>query len=313
VAEKSEGTASENKEDVPDKNTPKQELVPDSVPTDSKPISCLRSPSCASLLPSLIFTHGAGGGLSAPATMNFARGYATTGSPIVCFQGSMNLKARTNMFATVLAHYENNSEQLESTSKIVAFGGRSMGARAAVLAAQETDDVNLLVLVSYPLVGPKGDVRDKILLDIRPDVHVLFISGDRDSMCDLALLAKVRAKMKAESWMVTVKGTDHGMNLAGGAKLKQASEEVVMETGSLAARWIDNRESSHKDVLMRWDEDRGTVVIDDGEQEDGADAEEAGADVRGKAATKPSKKSRSEEKDDSGPGKARPKRRRTKR
>lgn len=245
-------------------------LTPDAVPAGSKAISCLRSHPRASRPASLIFTHGAGGGLSAPAMMNFAEGFASTGSPIVCFQGSMNLKGRTAMFASVLDHEKAQSTTGSSSgsgnkagidSAKVAFGGRSMGARAAVLAAQADKSITTLVLVSYPLVGPKGDIRDQILLDLRAGVDVLFISGDRDSMCDMAQLAQTRAQMKAGSWMVVVEGADHGMNIQGGAKLKKGSQEVGRQTGKLAAGWIEKRNQRDRDMVLSWDGVREEVVI----------------------------------------------------
>ncbi|KIV86347.1 hypothetical protein PV11_01961 [Exophiala sideris] len=233
------------------------------VTSGSKPIPCIRSHPAKSAPLSLIFTHGAGGGLSAPALMNFARGFSSTGSPVVCFQGNMNLKARTRSFATVLDH-EKKQRKAEMT---VAFGGRSMGARAAVLGAQADESIKVLVLVSYPLIGPGGAVRDRILLDIRPDVDVLFISGDGDSMCDFPKLATLRKKMKATSWMVVVEGADHGMNLKGGKKMKDATEEVTKETGRIAARWIEARDEEHKDMTLRWNGDKPAGTWD------GADAE----------------------------------------
>lgn len=95
-----------------------------------------------------------------------------------------------------------------------------MGSRAAVVAASEylsastergRADVEL-ILVSYPLRGPKGDLRDQILFDLPKNVKVLFVVGDKDSMCPLDALDKVRAEMKSRSWLAVVKGADHGMS-----------------------------------------------------------------------------------------------------
>jgi hypothetical protein len=142
----------------------------------------------------------------------------------------------------------------------MAFGGRSMGARAAVMAAHDNESIKLLVLVSYPLIGPKGDMRDQILLDIKEDIKVLFISGDEDSMCDFKKLADVRKKMKAKSWLVTVQGASHGMDLKGGAKVKTATEEVGKETGRIAARWIKDRDEKATDMVLAWDAETERVV-----------------------------------------------------
>lgn len=211
-----------------------------------KAIPCIRSHD-ASTTPALIFTHGAGGGVSAPAVMNFAHGFAAI-SPIVCFQGVMNLPSRMKMFHAVVA------DQFGGV-KEVALGGRSMGSRAAVLAAQGSDmiKVHALVLVSYPLKGGKGDVRDQILLDLNDDVDVLFISGDNDSMCDLAELTAVRQRMKAKTWMVTVESADHGMNL----RPKRATEQIVKMTGRIAADWLIQRDETKTEYLLAWDDGVG--------------------------------------------------------
>lgn len=240
----------------------------------SKSIPCIRSDEPGSARPpDLIFTHGAGGGLSAPALVNFAQGFANAGSKIVCFQGNMNLKSRTKMFSTVLDYEKQKNETSKSK---VAFGGRSMGSRAAVLAAQEDKDVQMLILVSYPLTGPNGDVRDQILLDIDPGVDVLFISGDRDSMCDVKKLEHVRGKMEARSWMAVVQGADHGMNVKGG---KKRTETIGHETGKLAAGWIAQRDATMTEMSVSWDNGTESVVgsgiwVQRGGQEIGQSQEE---------------------------------------
>lgn len=109
-----------------------------------------------------------------------------------------------------------------------------MGARAAVMAALETaEDEVELVLVSYPLKGPK-DVRSQILLDLPGIVKVLFVVGDKDEMCPLEMLEEVRGRMKARSQVVVVRGADHGMR----TKPARAERECGEETGRLAAEWL---------------------------------------------------------------------------
>lgn len=117
-----------------------------------------------------------------------------------------------------------------------------MGARAAVMAATEylavatESTVELkLVLVSYPLKGPKEDVRDQILLDLPDSVRVLFVIGDRDAMCPLDLLDATRGKMVAKSQLVIVKGADHGMHVKGD------EINVGEETGLRASEWVSER------------------------------------------------------------------------
>jgi predicted alpha/beta-hydrolase family hydrolase len=200
-----------------------------------KPITCHRYPDPSEptkATPALIFTHGAGGTLSAPAVVNFCTGYCKV-HPTLAFRGSMNLNARVKGFHTCISHLSLEKESL-------VLGGRSMGARAAVIAGTEIlagDDGQRelsLVLVSYPLKGPK-DIRDQILLDLPASVRVLFIVGEKDAMCPLGLLEKTRKKMAAKSRLVVVRGADHGMHVRPVEEEKRLGEEM----GRLAATWVD--------------------------------------------------------------------------
>ena len=184
----------------------------------------------------LIFTHGAGGTLLAPAVLNFCTGFSSVAQvPLVAFQGSMNLGARVKAARRCFNYILTESRTSMRDYGVLFFGGRSMGARAAVIAAAELlrerkANSARLVLVSYPLQGPK-DVRDQILLDLPKETEVLFIVGDRDAMCPLDLLEEVRSKMVCKSRVVVVKGADHGMNVRPQSKTKEVGEE----TGRMAA------------------------------------------------------------------------------
>ena len=133
-----------------------------------------------------------------------------------------------------------------------------MGARAAVMAATELVAERegklsarmRLVLVSYPLQGPK-DVRDQILLDLSKEVEVLFIVGDRDGMCPLDLLNDVRGQMKARSRLIVVRGADHGMN----ARPVSMRQELGEETGAAASRWMVGDIDSEGETLFIGDEE----------------------------------------------------------
>ena len=163
----------------------------------------------------------------------------------------MNLKARTKGFHACID--EQNSSQSttqkgakEDTAgpKTLLLGGRSMGARAAVIAAtehlaslddKEAEELDLrLILVSYPLLGPKDVMRDQILLDLPKSVRILFISGDEDAMCPIDTLNETRDKLTAQSQLVVVTDANHGMNVVPASR----TQRVGKETGRLAARWV---------------------------------------------------------------------------
>ncbi|KAI4604531.1 hypothetical protein J4E83_011095 [Alternaria metachromatica] len=219
-----------------------------------KPIECHQytptsSPSTPP--PTLIFTHGAGGTLSADAVVNFCTGYSSS-IPILAFQGSMNLKARTKGFHACIDELNSSQSTAQkgakedtSGSKTLLLGGRSMGARAAVIAAtehlaslddKEKEELSIqLILVSYPLLGPKDELRDQILLDLPKSVRILFISGDEDAMCPIDTLNETRDKLTAQSQLVVVTDANHGMNVVPASRTQRVGEE----TGRLAARWVE--------------------------------------------------------------------------
>ena len=156
----------------------------------------------------------------------------------------MNLKSRVRMFDAV----HDNAIRTYKHETPIALGGRSMGARGAVMAAME--DTRCLILASYPLQTDK-EVRDQILLDLPAEKDVLFISGDHDSMCDLEMLSEVRKKMKAKSWLIRVRDADHGMN----AKPKKATRAIGEETGLIAAGWLHERMDNETEREIWWGED----------------------------------------------------------
>lgn len=202
----------------------------------------------------LIFTNGAGGGIANPATRDFAIGFGAL-DPMVCYQGTMNLQNRVKGFHAVMENVG---------GKVEAIGGRSMGARAAVLTALEREEsVGALVLVSWPLLTGKGEReperREQILIDLPEGIEVLFVLGTEDKQCPLKQFEEVRAKMKAKTFVVKVKGADHGMSL----KHKGGVQAARRETGALSASWlkerVDMQQGGHCSV--EWNEDEGDVIV----------------------------------------------------
>ena len=191
--------------------------------------------------PSLIFTHGAGGTLQSDGIANFAAGFATR-LPILCFQGNMNLKSRVKMFSAVT----------EDQASPANLGGRSMGARAAVMAA--TEQTRNLVLVSYPLHTGK-EVRDQILQEIDSSIKVIFVTGDRDSMCGLDRLEEVRKQMSCKTWRVVIKGADHGMSV----KPSKATEAIGKKIGEVVGDWIEFNDESRREGSIYCSEDEDAM------------------------------------------------------
>lgn len=221
-----------------------------------KHIPCERRECSSPSSHSLIFTHGAGGGLESAAMKSFASGFSRHGR-ITSFQGNMNLTSRVGMFRTVVSH-----QQEEHDKDAIVLGGRSMGARAAVLATlelvSEGVEVKALVLVSYPLTASKNgkqereyERREKILLDLPESTDVLFICGTKDVQCDIEALNEVREGMRGRSWMVKARDADHGMSVVPKAGT-QACGELM---GEVAARWLEERDQEKRICEIHWDKE----------------------------------------------------------
>lgn len=226
------------------------------VPNPPKdPIQCLHSAKYTGDMggnPDLLFTHSAGGDLHTPSSANFVNGFVNTASrkTVFAFKGNVNLKSRVSMFKTIL---DQNLVQTEETSiriEPTCLGGRSMGARAAVEAARE--GTTHLVLVSYPLHTDKS-VRDQILLNIPEHVKVIFVTGDRDEMCDLARLDEVREKMQCQTWRVVVHSADHAM----ACKPMSTAEAIQRETGRVVSGWLDDADPDKTEGRIFWDGEEG--------------------------------------------------------
>ena len=191
----------------------------------------------------LAFTHGAGGTLQSDAVANFTYGFASHSreSSILCFQGNMNLKSRVRMFSEVVTSSLN-------VKALRCLGGRSMGGRAAVMAA--TENTTHLVLVNYPLHTPK-ETRDQVLLDLPASIKVIFVCGDRDEMCDLERLEGIRRKMDCKTWRVVVQNADHGMNV----KPRAGTQEVGRKTGDIVATWLKASDVNLTEGKVVWNAD----------------------------------------------------------
>lgn len=212
---------------------------------DRKDIPCELRGGPPGTTPSIIWTHGAGGGIDNPATRDFAIGFAQK-SPLVVFQSNSNLPNRIKTYETVVEH----------VNFAAALSGRSMGARAAGTIAAEDERVEAVVLVSYPLIGKGGDVRDEILLNLPERVEVLFMIGSRDHMCPSEQFEEVRGRMKARSWLVVAEGADHGMAL----KKSADSAAFRRKTGEVAAEWLKQRDPGKRLCEVWWDDEMGEAV-----------------------------------------------------
>ena len=111
--------------------------------------------------------------------------------------------------------------------------GKSMGGRIGCHVSLE-EKVDGVVCLGYPLCGG-GDptkLRDKVLRALQ--TPILFVQGTRDSLCPLDLLERVRAEMKAPTFLHVVEGGDHSLQvskrqLAAACETQEEVDQRVLE------------------------------------------------------------------------------------
>ncbi len=113
-------------------------------------------------------------------------------------------------------------------SKLI-LGGKSMGGRIATQIAERTQHGGL-ILLGYPLNPPgKPDVmRDEHLYGIK--TRALFLSGDRDPLCNIAAMRRVVRKMQ-DARLYEIQGGDHSFKVpkSSGKDPLEVREECVRE------------------------------------------------------------------------------------
>ncbi len=140
----------------------------------------------------------------------------------------------------VRAHLEALEGAAKGHDGPVVLAGKSMGGRVGCHASLEAT-VSGLICFGYPLkaAGPRGAVRDKVLVALR--TPVLFIQGTRDPLCPLELLGAVLPRMTAPNRLFIVEGGDHSLEVTAtrlrekGTTRDALNAEILAEIGRFVA------------------------------------------------------------------------------
>jgi len=133
-------------------------------------------------------------------------------------------------------HRAQQRHRAESTILV----GKSMGGRIGCHLSLE-EKVDGLICLGYPLcaMDDRSRLRDEVLRALT--TPILFVQGTRDSLCQLDLLERVRAEMKAPNFLHTVEGGDHSLRVAK-HQLKatgETQEEVDRRVFEATAVFVD--------------------------------------------------------------------------
>src|SRR6266568_6047704 len=165
--------------------------------------------------PLILFAPGAGAPSSHPWMQNWKRrlcdiGYVETLDYAYMREG----RKRPDPLAKLIAAHREalNDARKRYRAESIILIGKSMGGRVGCHLSLE-EKVDGLVCLGYPLcpMGDRTKLRDEVLRALK--TPILFVQGARDSLCQLDLLERVRAKMKAPNLLHVVEGGDHSLRV----------------------------------------------------------------------------------------------------
>lgn len=191
-----------------------------------------------------VLAHGAGTDFTNPLLRGVGRGLAERGFPVMVFNFGYAEAGRKRPDAAprLEAAYRDavrEAQEALGVERPLVLGGRSMGGRMASHIVADGARCAGLVFLGYPL-HPAGRT-EKLRTGHWPalDVPLLFVSGDRDRLCDLELLDRERsAHLRGVAHRLhVVAGADHGFatRKADG----RSDVEVVTEIIDVVADWAE--------------------------------------------------------------------------
>ena len=193
---------------------------------------------------SLILAHGAGAGQRSTFMVDFAAALADLGIDVVTFnfpyieQGRKIPDRGPVLEACYRAVILGVRAELESASRLLCIGGKSMGGRIAtqVAAADASLPVAGLVLLGYPLhpPGKPDEKRDKHLPAVgRP---MLFVQGTRDAFGTPDELTPIVQTIQPPPTLNPVPQGDHSFKLSRRDPAAQAAVYAAIQRA--IAVWI---------------------------------------------------------------------------
>lgn len=181
----------------------------------------------------LVLWHGAGGDIDERSLVALSRAAAEAGALVVRARFPYRVagkRAPDRMPALVESARSTIAAARalpDGERRRLALGGRSMGGRVASMLVADGFPAQALVFLSYPLhpAGKPEQLRDAHLPAI--PCPMLFVEGDRDTLCDLSLLRPVLERIGARAELVVFPGADHGMKKAPAAEIVRAATEFL--------------------------------------------------------------------------------------
>jgi uncharacterized protein len=194
----------------------------------------------------LVLAHGAGAGMRHAFMDGISEALAGNGIATLRYHfpymtaGRRRPDPRPLLLATVRAAVATAGALADGLPLLA--GGKSMGGRMTSAAAAEAPlpGVRGLVFLGFPLhpAGRPGSERGAHLAAL--DLPLLFLQGERDRLCDLALLRPLLGRLAAPWTLHVVPEADHGFHRPkrSGRTLDQTLAELAGAVAAWAAQVV---------------------------------------------------------------------------
>ena len=189
-----------------------------------------------------LFAHGAGTNMSHKAMTSNAEGLAARGIATLRFNFLYSEKGSKRPDTPKLAHAAVRAAAAIANDVVTNLplfaGGRSFGGRMA--SQTQADDplpgVRSLAFLGFPLhpAGKPGVDRAAHLAQVQ--VPMLFVTGSRDALADMALLKPVVARLGGGATLHVVEQADHSFNVAKASG--RTAEDAEAEALDALAHWM---------------------------------------------------------------------------
>ncbi len=189
----------------------------------------------------LVLTHGVSNDLHQPLLAYLAKALPAAGMAVLRFNfpyvdaGRRTPDPHSRLMATYRAALATARSRLGANLTTLVAGGKSMGAHVAASLADAGEPLDRLLFLGYPLHGGNGErVRDRHLRTARQPM--LFVQGERDSLCRLDLLRPVLAGLAAPFKLHEVAGGDHSFEVPAHAGRSQT--DVYADIALAVQDWL---------------------------------------------------------------------------
>jgi len=192
-----------------------------------------------------LLAHGAGAPMTSTFIAGVAERLAAHGLPVLRFQYAymeqvqrLGMRRPPDRLSLLESVHRAASRDLQQRfpGRHLLLGGKSLGGRIASHLAAQGEACAGLLFLGYPLhpAGKPDKLRSEHFAALAQPA--LFLQGDRDALCDLALLRTAVEVYGGQATLAVIEGADHGFDVLRSSG--RSSGEVMDQVAARTIAWV---------------------------------------------------------------------------